>query len=59
MNVIAIPITLREANEFVGNFHRHNKPVQGARLPSGQASRTNWLALPSSAGRWRETFRTA
>ena len=27
-----IPITLREANQFVLNFHRHNKPVQGGRF---------------------------
>lgn len=26
---------LREANEFVANFHRHNKPVAGARFSVG------------------------
>lgn len=25
----AVPIKLREAAEFVGNFHRHNKPPVG------------------------------
>jgi hypothetical protein len=25
----AVPMTLREANEFVLNFHRHNKPTRG------------------------------
>lgn len=29
------PITLREANDFVENFHRHNKPVIGARFAIG------------------------
>jgi len=28
----AIPITLAEANEFVSSYHRHNKPVQGAKF---------------------------
>ena len=30
-----VPLTLREANEFVANFHRHNKPVQGCRFAVG------------------------
>tara|TARA_R110002126_G_C10293487_1_gene486270 strand:- start:303 stop:770 length:468 start_codon:yes stop_codon:yes gene_type:complete len=30
-----IPITLKEANLFVENFHRHNKKVQGARFCLG------------------------
>ena len=30
-----IPVTLREANEFVANFHRHNKPIQGGRFAIG------------------------
>lgn len=29
------PITLREANEFVANFHRHNGPVQGGKFAIG------------------------
>ncbi len=29
MSVTIIPCTLGEAAEFVGNFHRHNKPPQG------------------------------
>lgn len=29
------PLTLREANAFVESFHRHNKPVQGARFAIG------------------------
>jgi hypothetical protein len=29
------PITLQEANEFVANFHRHNKPTVGGRFSIG------------------------
>ena len=29
------PISLREANSFVGNFHRHNKPTQGGKFAIG------------------------
>jgi len=35
MNLTVFPITLREANAFVESFHRHNKPVQGARFAIG------------------------
>ena len=30
-----IPITLKVANEFITNFHRHNKKVQGCRFCLG------------------------
>jgi len=30
-----VPMSLSEANEFVANFHRHNKPVQGAKFSIG------------------------
>ena len=30
-----IPVSLREANEFVENFHRHNKPTQGGKFAIG------------------------
>ena len=30
-----VPITLREANNFVENFHRHNKPSQGGKFAIG------------------------
>jgi hypothetical protein len=33
-----VPITLREANTFVENFHRHNKPVQGGKFAIGAAN---------------------
>ena len=35
MTLHAVPMTLAEANEFVANFHRHNKPVPGARFSIG------------------------
>jgi hypothetical protein len=30
-----VPMSLKEANNFVLNFHRHNKPVQGAKFAIG------------------------
>ena len=30
-----VPMTIAEANLFVENFHRHNKPVQGAKFAIG------------------------
>lgn len=30
-----VPMSIREANDFVANFHRHNKPVQGAKFAVG------------------------
>ena len=35
MTLTAIPVDLAEANAFVANFHRHNKPVVGARFAIG------------------------
>ena len=35
MALVAVPMDLAEANEFVANFHRHNKPVPGARFSIG------------------------
>lgn len=29
MSLHAVPMTLTEANQFVGSFHRHNRPVTG------------------------------
>ncbi len=31
----SIPLTLREANEFIKKYHRHNKPVQGYKFAIG------------------------
>lgn len=33
----AVPIHLREANEFVGQHHRHNKPTVGGKFALGAA----------------------
>ena len=30
-----IPISIREANKFITNFHRHNRPVHGAKFAIG------------------------
>lgn len=35
MKLAVTPISLREANEFVENFHRHNKPTQGGKFAIG------------------------
>ena len=35
MNLEVIPIGIREANEFVKNFHRHNKPTNGGKFAIG------------------------
>ena len=35
MKLIAVPMTIKDANEFVGDYHRHNKPVVGARFAIG------------------------
>ena len=32
MKLEVVPISLKEACEFVGNFHRHNKPPQGGKF---------------------------
>ena len=34
-NLVAIPLKLREANELVARWHRHSKPVVGARFAIG------------------------
>ena len=35
MSLKVVPISTGEANDFVANFHRHNKPVQGAKFAIG------------------------
>ena len=35
MSLQIVPLTLREANEFVANFHRHNKPTHGGKFAVG------------------------
>ncbi len=38
MNLKVIPISIKEANEFVLNFHRHSKPTQGGKFAIGAAT---------------------
>lgn len=38
MSLEVLPITIKEANEFVLNFHRHNKPTQGGKFAIGALS---------------------
>ena len=35
MKLIAVPMTLREAREFISNFHRHNKAPNGGMFALG------------------------
>ena len=35
MKLTVTPISIREANEFVDNFHRHNKPTGGGKFAIG------------------------
>ena len=45
-----VPMSLAEANNFVKNFHRHNKPVQGAKFAIG-ASHEDHLVGVAIVGR--------
>ena len=36
---------LKEANEFVANFHRHNKPVQGAKFAIGASDGSRLIGV--------------
>ena len=38
MKLSVIPITGHEANDFIKNFHRHNKPVRGQRFSIGAST---------------------
>jgi hypothetical protein len=40
-----IPISISEANKFVANFHRHNKPVQGAKFAIGASDGENLIGV--------------
>ncbi len=48
--VFAVPMTTEEANAFVLSYHRHNKPVVGARFSIG-ASDGNELVGVAIVGR--------
>ena len=40
-----VPISLAEADDFVLNFHRHNKPVQGAKFAIGASDGENLIGV--------------
>ena len=40
-----IPISIKEAREFVYNFHRHSKPPQGGRFSVGASFNTNLVGV--------------
>ena len=43
--MIAVPVNLTEAREFVGNFHRHNKPPQGGLFAVGCSDGQNLVGV--------------
>ena len=45
MSINIVPCTLSEAAEFVGNFHRHNKPPQGGLFACGASDGTNLVGV--------------
>jgi hypothetical protein len=45
MTLEAVPMTVREANEFIASFHRHNKPVVGARFAIGCTDGTGLMGV--------------
>ena len=40
-----IPISIKEAREFVYNFHRHSKPPQGGRFSVGASFNNNLVGV--------------
>lgn len=40
-----IPLTLKQANEFIINFHRHHKPVVGHRFSIGCEIKNNLVGV--------------
>jgi len=42
---MAVPVNLTEAREFVGNFHRHNKPPQGGLFAVGCSDGQNLVGV--------------
>jgi len=50
VKLTVIPMSIKDANLFVENFHRHNKPVRGAKFAIG-ASFNNELVGVAIVGR--------
>jgi hypothetical protein len=46
-----VPVSLAQANEHVAVWHRHNKPVPGAKFCVGAADENNTLRAIAIAGR--------
>ena len=46
-----MPITLREANEFVENYHRHNRPTVGGKFAIGCGNEADGLVGVAIVGR--------
>ena len=45
MKLQVIPISLREANEFVINFHRHSKKTRGHKYSIGASDGENLVGV--------------
>ena len=45
MKLQLVPISLKEANEFVANFHRHSKPAVGAKFSIGCSYNNNLVGV--------------
>jgi hypothetical protein len=51
MSLRIVPITLREANAFILEHHRHNRPVPGTKFAIGVADETGKLRGVALCGR--------
>lgn len=47
------PISLKTANAFVQQYHRHHKPTRGHKFSIGVSEMVRWWALLSAADLWR------
>ena len=48
MNLQMIPLSIKDANLFVQNFHRHNKPVHGAKFAVGASHKDELVGVATS-----------
>lgn len=51
VRLCVVPLELKEANAFVGQLHRHHKPVQGHRFSVGVATEDGRLCGAAIIGR--------
>jgi len=51
MQLHIVPVELKQANEFIGKYHRHHKPVQGHRFSIGIVDDTGLLHGVVTVGR--------